>query len=73
MRTLNDLKIGDSARVVKIHGSGALRKRLLDMGIAKGADIYVKNTAPLNDPIEVTVRGYELSLRRTEAEQIEIA
>ncbi len=72
MRTLNDLKIGDSARVAKIHGDGALRKRLMDMGIVRGSDIYVKNTAPLNDPIEVTVRGYELSLRRTEAEQIEL-
>lgn len=73
MKTLNDLKIGDTARVVKIHGDGGLRKRLMDMGIVRGADIYVKNTAPLNDPIEVTIRGYELSLRRTEAEQIEIA
>ena len=72
MNTLKDLKIGKSARVVKVHGEGALRRRIMDMGITKGVDIYVRKVAPLGDPIEIFVRGYELSLRKDDAEMIEI-
>ena len=72
MNTLKDLKIGKSARVVKVHGEGALRRRIMDMGITKGVDIYVRKVAPLGDPIKIFVRGYELSLRKGDAEMIEI-
>lgn len=72
MNTLKDLKIGKSARVVKVHGEGALRRRIMDMGITKGVEIYVRKVAPLGDPMEIFVRGYELSLRRDDAEMIEI-
>lgn len=72
MKTLKEVKIGGSARVVKICGSGALKRRIMDMGITKGADIYVRKIAPLGDPIEVTVRGYELSVRKSDAENIEV-
>ena len=72
MYTLRDVKIGDTATVVKIHGEGAIKRRIMDMGITKGTDIYVRKVAPLGDPIEITVRGYELSLRKADAEMIEV-
>ena len=72
MKTLRDLKVGESAKVVKLHGEGAIKRRIMDMGITKGAEISVRKVAPLGDPIELTVRGYELSLRKSDAETIEI-
>ena len=72
MKTLRDVKVGDTARVVKLHGEGALKRRIMDMGITKNVEIYVRKVAPLGDPIEVTVRGYELSLRKADAEIIEV-
>ena len=68
--SLNDVKVGETATVVKLHGEGATKRRIMDMGITKGTEIYVRKVAPLGDPIEVTVRGYELSLRKGEAENI---
>ena len=73
MRTLKDLKVGESSHVIKIHGEGAVRRRIMDMGITKNVEVYVRKMAPLGDPIEVNVRGYELSLRKADAEMIEIA
>lgn len=70
MKTLKDTRPGDSAKVVKVTGAGAVRRRIMDMGITKGVKITVKKTAPLGDPIEITVRGYELSLRKEDAEKI---
>lgn len=70
MKTLNDVKIGETAIVAKLNGQGALRRRIMDMGITKGTSIYLRKVAPLGDPIEVTVRGYELSLRKEDAENI---
>lgn len=70
MQTLKDVKIGKTATVLKVEGQGALRRRIMDMGITKGVEIYVRKVAPLGDPIEVTVRGYELSLRKADAEMI---
>ena len=70
MKTLKDVKIGQSATVVKLHGEGATKRRIMDMGITKGVEIYVRKVAPLGDPVEVTVRGYELSLRKADAEMI---
>lgn len=72
MRTLRDVKVGHSAIVVKLHGEGALKRRIMDMGITKGVEIFVRKTAPLGDPIEVTVRGYELSLRKADAAMVEV-
>ena len=72
MKTLREIKIGGTARVVKVHGEGAVRRRIMDMGITKGVEIYVRKVAPLGDPMELTVRGYELSLRKADAEMIEI-
>jgi ferrous iron transport protein A len=72
MLTLKDAKIGESVKVVKIHGEGALKRRIMDMGITKGIDIRIRKVAPLGDPMELTVRGYELSIRRADAEMIEI-
>ncbi len=72
MKTLKQAKIGESVRVIKLHGEGAVKRRIMDMGITKGVDIYVRKVAPLGDPIEVTVRGYELSLRKDDAEMIEV-
>ena len=72
MKTLKSVKIGASAKVIKIHGEGPLRRRIMDMGITKGVEIFVRKVAPLGDPIELTVRGYELSLRGDDAEKIEI-
>ena len=72
MKTLRDVKVGQSARVVKLHGEGALKRRIMDMGITKGVEIYVRKVAPLGDPLELNVRGYELSLRKADAELIEV-
>lgn len=72
MRTLRDLKTGESSRVVKLHGDGAVKRRIMDMGITRGVEVYVRKLAPLGDPIELTVRGYELSIRKADAENIEI-
>ncbi len=72
MKTLKDKRIGESARVVKLHGEGAVKRRIMDMGITKGVEVYIRKVAPLGDPIEVTVRGYELSLRKADAEMIEV-
>lgn len=72
MNTLKQTKVGASVRVVKLHGEGAVKRRIMDMGITKGAEIYVRKVAPLGDPIEVTVRGYELSLRKEDAKMIEV-
>ena len=72
MNTLKDTKIGKSAKVIKVHGEGAIRRRIMDMGITKGVEIYVRKAAPLGDPLELTVRGYELSLRKADAEMIEV-
>ena len=72
METLRNVKCGQSVRVVKLHGEGAVKRRIMDMGITKGTDVYVRKVAPFGDPVEVTVRGYELSLRKADAEMIEI-
>lgn len=72
MKTLKNAKVGDTVTVVKLHGEGAVRRRIMDMGITKNVEIYVRKVAPLGDPIEVNVRGYELSLRKADAEMIEI-
>ena len=73
MKTLRDAKIGVTVKVVKLHGEGAVKRRIMDMGLTKGVEVYVRKVAPLGDPIEVTVRGYELSLRKADAEMIEVA
>ncbi len=73
MRTLKQAKIGETVTVVKLHGEGAIKRRIMDMGITKGVEVFIRKVAPLGDPIEVTVRGYELSLRKADAEMIEIA
>ena len=72
MKTLKQAKIGDTVTVVKLHGEGAVKRRLMDMGITKGVSVFIRKVAPLGDPIEVTVRGYELSLRKADAEMIDI-
>lgn len=72
MKTLKDIKIGGAAKVVKLHGEGPVRRRIMDMGITRGITISIRKVAPLGDPIEVTVRGYELSLRKADAETIEV-
>lgn len=72
MKTLRDVKVGETATVKKIHGAGALKKRIMDMGITKGTQIFVRKVAPLGDPVEVTVRGYELSLRKEDADILEM-
>lgn len=72
MNTLRQAKIGDTVKVVKLHGEGAVKRRIMDMGITKGVDVFVRKVAPLGDPIELTVRGYELSIRKSEAEVIEV-
>ena len=72
MNNLRDVPVGGTAKVVKIHGEGAVKRRIMDMGITKGIEIYVRKVAPLGDPIEVTVRGYELSLRKADVEDIEV-
>lgn len=70
MRTMRDVKVNETVKVVKLNGEGAVKRRIMDMGITKGTEIYVRKTAPLGDPIEVTVRGYELSLRKADSEMI---
>ena len=72
MNTLKQSKIGDTVTVVKLHGEGAVKRRLMDMGITRGTQIHIRKVAPLGDPIEVTVRGYELSLRKADAEMVEV-
>ena len=72
MQTLKTAKIGSTVKVVKLHGEGAVKRRIMDMGITKGVEVYIRKVAPLGDPVEVTVRGYELSLRKADAEMIEI-
>lgn len=72
MNTLRNVKIGETVRVVKLHGEGAIKRRIMDMGITKGTEIYVRKVAPLGDPVELTIRGYELSLRKADAEMVEV-
>lgn len=72
MKTLKQVKVGETVSVVKLHGEGAVKRRIMDMGITKGVTVYVRRVAPLGDPIEITVRGYELSIRKADAEMIEI-
>ena len=72
MKTLRDVKVGETARVKAIHGAGALKRRIMDMGITKGTEIYVRKVAPLCDPLEVTVRGFELSIRKDDADILEM-
>ena len=72
MKTLRQVKVGQTVRIVKLHGEGAVKRRIMDMGITKGTDINVRKVAPLGDPIEVTVRGYELSIRKSDADMIEV-
>ena len=73
MKTLRDVPIGQTATVQKLHGEGALKRRIMDMGITSGTDVYVRKVAPLGDPMEITVRGYELSVRKGDAENIEVS
>ncbi len=70
MATLKDVKVGQTAKVVKLQGEGAVKRRIMDMGITKGVEVFVRKVAPLGDPVEITVRGYELSLRKADAEMI---
>ena len=72
MRTLRDVAIGETCKVRKLHGEGAVKRRIMDMGVTKNVEIYVRKVAPLGDPIEVTVRGYELSIRKADAEMVEV-
>ena len=72
MKTLRQVKIGETVKVVKLHGEGAVKRRIMDMGLTRGTEVYVRKVAPLGDPIEVTVRGYELSLRKADAGMIEV-
>lgn len=72
MKTLKDVKVGDTVKVVKLHGEGAVKGRIMDMGLTKGVEVHVRKVAPLGDPVEVSVRGYELSLRKADAAMIEV-
>lgn len=72
MKTLKDIRVGQTVRVVKVQGEGAIRRRIMDMGITRGVEIYVRKMAPLGDPMEIFVRGYELSLRKADAEMVEV-
>ncbi len=72
MKTLRDARIGQTVKVVKLHGEGAVKRRIMDMGITKSVEIYVRKVAPLGDPIEINVRGYELTLRKADAEMVEV-
>lgn len=72
MKTLKDAKIGETVTVVKLHGEGAVKRRIMDMGLTKGVEVYIRKVAPLGDPIELTVRGYELSLRKADAAMVEV-
>ncbi len=72
MKTLRDVPIGETAKVVKLHGEGAVKRRIMDMGLTKGTEVYVRKVAPLGDPVEITVRGYELSIRKADADMVEV-
>ena len=72
MKTLMDIRVGDTVSVKKLHGEGAVKRRIMDMGITKGVEVYVRKVAPLGDPVEINVRGYELSLRKADAQMIEV-
>ena len=72
MNTLRQAKVGDTVTVVKLHGEGAVKRRIMDMGVTRGVEVYVRKVAPLGDPVEVTVRGYELSIRKADADMIEV-
>ena len=72
MKTLRQAKIGETVKVVKLHGEGATMRRIMDMGLTKGVEVYIRKVAPLGDPVEITVRGYELSLRKADADMIEV-
>lgn len=72
MKTLRNVKVGDTTTVVKLHGEGAVKRRIMDMGITKGTELYVRKVAPLGDPVEITVRGYELTIRKADADMIEV-
>jgi ferrous iron transport protein A len=72
MKTLREARIGDTVKVVKLHGEGAVKRRIMDMGLTKGVQVHVRKVAPLGDPIEVTIRGYELSIRKADAEMVEV-
>ena len=72
MKTLRDVKVGETATIVRLHGEGALKRRIMDMGLTRGTEVFVRKVAPLGDPMELTVRGYELSVRRGDAELIEV-
>ncbi|WP_090173879.1 FeoA family protein [Eubacterium oxidoreducens] len=72
MKTLKDIKVGESCKVIKLHGEGPVKRRIMDMGITKGVEINVRKVAPLGDPIELNIRGYELSIRKNDAEMIEV-
>ncbi len=72
MKTLRDARVGETVKVIRLHGEGAVKRRIMDMGITKGVDVFVRKLAPLGDPIEVNVRNYELSIRKSDAEMIEV-
>ena len=72
MKTLRQTKVGETVRVVRLHGDGAVKRRMMDMGLTKGVEVYLRKVAPLGDPLEITVRGYELSIRKEDAEKIEV-
>lgn len=72
MKTLKQATVGETVKVVKLHGEGAIKRRIMDMGLTKGVEVYVRKVSPLGDPVEVTVRGYELSLRKADAEMVEV-
>ena len=72
MKTLNDIPVGATTRIVRLHGEGAVKRRIMDMGLTKGVEVYIRKVAPLGDPVEITVRGYELSLRKADADMIEV-
>ena len=72
MRTLKEARVGDTVQVVKLHGEGAVKRRIMDMGITKGVEVFVRKVAPLGDPVQIRIRGYELSLRKADAEMIEV-
>ena len=73
MRTLRDVKVGETVKVAKLSGEGAVKRRIMDMGITKGSEIYVRKVAPLGDPVEINIRGYELSVRKADAEMVQLA
>ena len=72
MKTLKEVKVGETSTVVKLHGEGATKRRIMDMGLTKGTEVYIRKVAPLGDPVEITIRGYELSIRKADAELIEV-